>query len=57
LQLPLARDVAGDDGGLAAPVADAARHLLADVRLAAGDDDLGAVLGHALGDGPTDPLG
>jgi hypothetical protein len=44
----------GDGGAGAMAVVDDGGHLVTRVLLARRDDDLGAVLGHALGDGPAD---
>jgi hypothetical protein len=54
LDLGAAADVAGDDVGVAARLADALRHLRAGFRLAAGDHDLRAHLRHQLGGGAAD---
>jgi hypothetical protein len=54
LHLLLARDVAGNDHGLALGPADRLGNLLADLRLTARDDNLGALRGHGLGDGAAD---
>ena len=50
-------DVAGHGDGIAALGPDALDDLLAGVELAAGNDDLGAGLRHALADSPADALG
>ncbi len=54
VDLGAVRDVAGDDQGLAAGVADARRDGLAGLALAARDDDAGARAGHGLGDRAAD---
>ena len=56
LQLLLAADVGGHHQRLPAAGAYAGGHGLARLGLAAADDDAGAVLGHALGDGAADAL-
>ncbi len=59
LELFLVVDVAGDGGCdlFAAFLVDVGGDLLAGIGLAAGDNDLGAVLGEAMDDGLADALG